>query len=93
MDGISELARLFKERDNKPYMGPIVGNVVSPLPDIKIQIDNNIILNISNLVISNHTYMHYKNIDDTWLVIGDKVILIPSTDEQTYFLIDKAVIL
>lgn len=127
MDGVSELAKMLKEREPIRYRGPIVGTVLSPPPEIKIQIDKNIILDKSHLVIgasilkdcrrefeikgadiTGHTTKmnvgehgeHDHNIEtldikgkiksiDT-LKKGDKVILIPSQDEQTYFLIDWA---
>lgn len=125
MDAISELAKLFKERENIPYMGPIVGTVISPPPDIKIQTDKNIILDKTHLIISASVYGREFDIKGANIVgqtldvtvgdhgehkheikildingqlklvytlkKGDKVILIPSQDEQTYFLLDWAV--
>lgn len=143
MDGISELAKMFKERENKPYMGPQIGEVISPPPNIQVRLGGKIILTKDNLVIAAHVLNNYTrqfsiegnisfsdsdcgttdsvndggyeanshshtietlNIDTTFnsngtmaftdtLKQGDKVILIPSTDEQIYFLIDKAVTL
>jgi len=130
MDGISELAKMFKERESRPYVGPRVGKVTSPPPEIKITLEDGIILDKTHLVIAAHVLQGYerevripltnsegvtdsKNVGDhgshkhnietvglegsiqftDTLKLGDKVILIPSTDEQTYFLIDKAVIL
>ena len=108
MDGVSELAKMLKEREPIRYRGPIVGTVLSPPPEIKIQIDKNIILDKSHLVIgasilkdyqreyttssdrSSWSDMRYARLVDT-LKEGDKVILMPSQDEQTYFLIDWAV--
>ncbi len=129
MNGITELANMFKERENVPYMGPQTGTVISPPPEIKVRLGDNIILDKSHLIIAahvladyqrtvaihdasgftgetvdalvggayqhNHAYdslgftgqLQYKNT----LKIGDEVILVPSTDIQTYFLVDKAV--
>ncbi|WP_427340655.1 DUF2577 family protein [Caloranaerobacter sp. DY30410] len=94
MDGISELAKMFKERENKPYMGPRVGQVISPLPEIKVKLGDKILLDKQRLIIASHIYEHFGWTDETgtyYLAEGDKVILIPSTDEQIYFLVDKAV--
>ena len=141
MDGVSELAKMFKDREPIRYMGPVVGTVLSPPPEIKIQIDKKIILDKNHLVISASILSDYKRkyelqgnikINDSdcgntnvvndggyqasdhshtiesisintqytadgeikatdTLKEGDKVILIPSQDEQTYFLIDWAV--
>jgi len=82
MDPISELAKLFKERDNKPYLGPQVGSVISPFPDIKVSLGDSILLEKEDLVIGAMVQ---------GLVAGDEVILIPSGDCQTYYLVDKAV--
>lgn len=144
MDGISELAKMLKERETRPYMGPRVGEVVSPPPEIKVALEEGIILDKKHLVIAAHILNGYQReeliegdiiitgaegqatyvqppppdnpeISESWgfigktvegcekisgkitytdtLKLGDKVILVPSTDEQTYFLVDKAVIL
>lgn len=84
MDGISELAMLFRERDNKEYMGPLVGTVVSPLPNIKIRIVEKILLTGRHLIIA-------SKLTEMELQPGDEVILIPTTGSQRYYAIDKAV--
>jgi hypothetical protein len=145
VDGIVELAKLFKERDNRPYLGPQVGIVVSPLPDIKVRLGDKILLTKDHLIIASHlvsieskgyqqetnsivfqgdipgadddasnnigtikfydgtpagetkTVMEININRGTFLKAffelkpGDEVILIPSADGQTYFLVDKAV--
>lgn len=133
-NGIVELAILFKERNNKEYMGIQIGKVVSALPDIKISLGDNILLDKSHLVFGASVLNGYKrkysisgtiqfsetdcgttdysgnhrhsistlDVDTTYtadgdltltdtLVVGDEVILIPTEDEQTFFVIDKAV--
>lgn len=139
MDGISELAMLFKERDNKYYLGPQIGKVISPLPEIKIALGDKIILVKEHLIISSHILKDYErefsiegqiqlsqenagetdnasvgdhgshghklaslNLDTQYqstgkikwtdsLKEGDEVILIPTTNEQQYYVIDKVV--
>jgi hypothetical protein len=142
MDAISELAMLFKERENVIYMGPQVGTVISPPPNIKVSLGEKIILDKEDLIISAHVLAGYQrameitNIKNTGLSsgsgdmdfhltgnppsknytitglsipqssamksegtlkytdtlkVGDQVILIPSNDNQKYYLIDKAV--
>lgn len=127
MNGLVELAKMLKERENKPYIGPQIGIVVSPPPDIKIQLGE-IMLTKKHLIIAAHVLAEYERIFDLtaetvvantngvtvgdhgihtyeltdlqatgtikWtntLQEGDEVILIPSTDGQKYYLIDKAV--
>jgi hypothetical protein len=110
---MTELAQLFKDRDNNPYMGPVTGTVISPPPGIKVSVGNNIILDNEDLIISASVLNGYEReitIDgatttasspitkiegkltfkDT-LKAGDEVILLPTTDIQKYYLIDKAV--
>lgn len=127
MDGIVELAMLFKERDNVAYMGPQVGKVVSPPPDIKVSLGKEILLNKEHLLMAAHVLAGYERAIEipltndiegetelkfvgqpmehshdqksigvkgkmkytNTLQIGDEVILIPTTDCQRYFLIDK----
>ena len=136
MDGIVELASLFKERDNQTFMGIQLAKVIKPLPDIQLQIGKDILLEKDDLYISQHLLEGYKrnvkivgNIDignvqttsvndggenasshshevsikaksttitgeqtnEAYLKAGDYVIIIPTQDEQTYFVIDKGV--
>ena len=128
MDGISELARLFKDRDNILYIGPQIGKVINPLPDIKIALGDKIVLTKEHLIISetlikkrgkfklsgnssignitlkishqnnyeivdiNIDQIDKTNIEVEFdLKIDDGVILIPTIDEQQYYLIDKVV--
>ncbi|USK54365.1 DUF2577 domain-containing protein [Cytobacillus solani] len=110
---MTDLAQLLKDRENKPYLGPQVGKVISPPPGIKVQLGDKIILDNDHLVIAASVLSGYEReitIDGATttaaspitkidgklkfndsLKAGDEVILIPSTDEQTYYLIDKAV--
>lgn len=143
MDGIAKLASLLKDRDNQPYLGPQVGVVVEPPPNLRISLGDKIILDKDNLIIAAHVLADYQReleitggiditgvtgkttliqppppeepavVSETWgmqstslegqekitgkmkytdtLKPGDEVILIPSTDEQRYFVVDKAV--
>ncbi|MDF2546151.1 MAG: hypothetical protein K0R93_1049 [Anaerosolibacter sp.] len=126
MDGIAELAKMFKDRENIPYFGPQTGFILSPPPNIQVALGEKIILSKDRLVIAEHllsgyrrefqstssgtiitktpppvsydtaTVMESLNHDgeitftDT-LKAGDEVILIPSTNEQLYYLVGKAV--
>ncbi|WDV47146.1 DUF2577 family protein [Clostridiaceae bacterium M8S5] len=146
MQGINELAKLFKERDNNPYIGPLIGVVVEPLPDIQIALGEKILLTKENLVVDLMFKEHERSFEisgdikltqdepceteegtftekttnpnaptphphhhkvpeitldtqyegkgvikfsDMKLEKEDLVLLVPSSDEQTYYLIDK----
>lgn len=139
MEGVSELAMLFKERDNKVYLGPQTGKVISPLPEIQIALGEKIILTKEHLIIASHILKDYErefsiegdmqlsqaNAGETstvsvgdhgshkhtvatlnintgykstgkikWtdsLKVDDEVILIPTANEQRYYVIDKVV--
>lgn len=122
MDGITELAKLLKERNPKSPPSITTGIVIEPPPNPRIRLNDIIILGKENLVFSAHLlkgyerklrfketdwgitttnsdHNHHVNLkeEDTlveWtdtIKTGDEVILIPSMDEQTYFVIDKAV--
>lgn len=83
MDGYSELAKMLKDRDNKPYIGPQVGKVESMDPSIKVSLGDSILLESEDLIIAGSIVPALDN--------GDEVILIPSGDYQTYYLLDRAV--
>lgn len=131
MDALTEMAKMFKERENDPYMGPQTGTVVTPPPGIQVRLGDKIILDKDHLIIAAHvladyqrdvkmssvtgkttlikppppqlpvTYSETFGIESTelegtmkytdTLQPGDEVILLPTTDRQVYFLIDKAV--
>lgn len=82
MDGITEIAKMFKERDNKSSLGIITGTVASISPP-RVRISDRIIVSGSKLVIASS----YQNA----MQKGDSVIVIASSDNQKYYVIDKAV--
>jgi len=84
MDAVTELAKLFKARENPSFMGMVTGMVLTPPPNIKIAIGKEIILEKEHLIIA-------AALLNNTLVNRDEVILMPSQDQQTYYLIDKAV--
>jgi hypothetical protein len=89
MDGITEFAKMLKERENKINPGVTTGEVITTSP-IVIRLGEKIILSAakSNLVISDA--IKTKVLTDK-LSAGDEVILIPTADGQVFFAIDKAV--
>ena len=138
MDGIGKLAKLFKERENKPYIGPQIGKVIRSFPNIRIRLGNKIILEKEHLIISQQLMkkqgtfnlsankelknvgkitletldtisgetqtLNYEIVDleidkieetNIEIVYGlemdDEVILIPTTNQQEYYVIDKVV--
>lgn len=91
-EAYTELAKILKERDNKHVESLIIGNIVSPLPTLKVKIHDKVILDKHNLIVAGHIFLHYKNGElDTWLQVGDEVSLMPTSNSQVYYLIDKVV--
>jgi len=77
-----QLARLFKDRDNKPESEELKAKIISPLPNISISLGDEIILDEKDLIVANRIYQ----MD---LHPGDEVIVLPAGSGQTYYLIDK----
>lgn len=134
-DGLTELAKLFKDRDNRPPSSITTGIVISPPPQAEIRLNAETILYNRQLVWSAHMLMDYQreielegkilfqdsnagttgssdghshsietlSVDTTFQAIevklktintvqaGDEVILMPVSDNQLYFVLDKAV--
>lgn len=111
-----KLGKLLKERENKEYDGFLIGKVISPPPSIQISIDENIILDNSNLIFSASLLAGYERVIDVTsaniqvndvtvtsfsgkiittdtLKKDEQVILVPSSNNQMYIVIDKAVTL
>lgn len=82
---IVELAKLFKERNPKNSSNYVIGKVISPLPNLRINDGDSIILDKENLTV---TSWFQRNSE---IKQGDLVLMIPSSDEQNYIVIDKVV--
>jgi len=77
MDGIAELAKMLKQRENNRDYSPMLGNVLE-VTDIKISIGDKIILDSS----------HIKNcMELTEDHIGCEVVLLPYSKDQKFMLI------
>lgn len=77
-----ELAKQFKSRNNKNPIEPQLGEVISSSP-IKIAIlSNKIILDNENCYICSSSQS---------ITPGDKVLCLPTSDGQTFFIVDKVV--
>jgi len=75
-------AKTLKGLENPNPTGITVGKVVQPLPQMKVSVGEEIILEMDDLVLSNRIYQ-------LLLSAGDQVILLPTTSEQKYFALDK----
>lgn len=57
---LQELAGLFKERENKPYSGPVIGTVLSPPPELTVQLPSGLVLDKDDLIIAAHVLAGYS---------------------------------
>ena len=81
LDSVSELAKLFKERENQGVYSPMIGTVIE-LPNIRIRVGDKIILDGSHLTMC-AVLQHNEEYSD----IGREVVLLPYADGQKYFVI------
>ncbi len=88
MDALTELAILIKGGQD-PTTANITksmttAKVITPPPNTNIQLNETITLDNEQLIFT-------ETVVTKGLINGDEVILIPTADEQMYFVIDKAV--
>lgn len=84
MDGITELAKLLKERENTAMYSPVFGRIIE-LPDTKIRVSDKIILNDSYVI----SCIDFKqqNADGEYICLGKEVVLLPYQNHQKFILI------
>lgn len=78
MDAVTEFAKLFRERDNPSVQGIGIGVAIKVDGEIKVRF-NGFLLDGSLYVTARHVTMEE----------GDTVIVIPSADNQTYYIVGK----
>ena len=79
MDGITELAKLLKERENETGYSPVFGTIIE-LPNTKIRISDKIILNDS--YIKSLFDFKKQNMDNKYVYPGCEVTLFPHQNHQ-----------
>jgi hypothetical protein len=84
VSGITELAKMLKERGNSSGYSPAIGTIIE-LPNLKVRLGDKIIL----------TFVHIKSCVDlmqtddlgTYINLGKEVVLLPFADGQKFILI------
>lgn len=79
-----ELAKELKKRDNQPTLGNVIGKVVSLDPLKIMALDGLILLEKESLYLADGTESF--NYD-----VGTEVLLAPTSDNQNFFIISKAI--
>lgn len=84
MNGITELAKLFKERENQNDYSPVFGTIIE-LPNTKIRISDKIILTEEYL----KACMEYKQqrSDGVYVNLMKEAVLLPYCAGQKFILI------
>ena len=83
LNGITELAKLLKERENGEGYSPVFGTIIE-LPDTKIRISDKIILNDSYL--KSCFDFKQQNMDNEYIYLGCEVVLLPYQNHQQFIL-------
>ena len=84
MNGITELAKLLKERENNTGYSPMFGTIIE-LPQIKIRLNEKVILNNSHLKSCINLMM--QNEDGDYIHLGKEVALLPFANNQKFIVI------
>ena len=84
MSGITELAKLFKERNNEAGYSPMFGKIIE-LPLTKIRINEKVILNDSHLVCLFN--LKEQNYEGDYINLGKEVVLLPFSNYQKFIVI------
>jgi len=84
MNGITELAKLFKARENDTGYSPMFGTIIE-LPQTKIRLNEKVILNNSHLVCLWN--LKEQNEDGDYIYLGKEVVLLPFANNQKFIVI------
>ena len=84
MNGITELAKLLKERENSSGYSPMFGTIIE-LPQIKIRLNEKVILNNSHLKCC--VNLKEQNQDGDYIYLGKEVALLPFANNQKFLVI------
>lgn len=84
MNGITELAKLLKDRENNIDYSPIIGRIIE-LPNLKVRLGDKVILTSAHI----KTCVSLDAVDGTgnYIHLGKEVVLLPYADNQKFILI------
>ena len=84
MNGISELAKLFRERDNMTSYSPMFGKIIE-LPALKIRIGEKIIIDES--YIKSCVNLYEQDGYGSYIHNGKTVALLPYSNNQKFIVV------
>lgn len=84
MNGITELAKLLKERENSSGYSPVIGKVIE-LPNVKIRLGDKVILTSAHI----KSCINLTETDENgkYINLGKEVVLLPYADNQKFIMI------
>lgn len=87
----TDFAKMFKERDNKQNLNGLVGKITSVQPLRVSAFDGRVNLDKRQLYITDgfSDLLELSESDPKRVKIGDEVLLMPSTDSQLFFIINR----
>lgn len=84
MNGITELAKLLRERENTSGYSPVIGRVIE-LPNIKIRLNDKVILTSSHL--KSCIDLTATDENGEYINFGKEVVLLPYADNQKFIVV------
>jgi len=84
LNGITQLAKLFKERENANGYSPMIGRIIG-LPDLKIRLGDKVILTAA--LIKSCVSLDTVDESDRYIYLGKEVVLLPYADNQKFIVI------
>jgi len=84
LNGITELAKLFKERDNSACYSPVIGQILD-LPNVKIRLSDRVILTSAH--IKSCVDLTATDENGEYINFGKEVVLLPFADNQKFIVI------
>lgn len=84
MNGIIELAKILKERENNNDYSPLIGTIIE-LPNLKIRFGDKVILTSAHIKMC----VSLNNVDESgkYINLGKEVVLLPYANNQKFILI------
>lgn len=84
MNGIVEMAKMLKERENPPLNEPVIGKIID-LPDAKIRINEKVV--ITNEHIKTILRLDDRDENGCYINLGKEAVLLPYDNMQKYIVL------
>lgn len=84
MNGIVEMAKMLRERENPPLNEPVIGKIID-LPDIKIRINEKVV--ITNEHIKTILRLDDQDENGCYINLGKEMVLLPYDNKQKYIVL------